>query len=96
MELGEKMSYLQGLLDGLDIDTSTKEGKLLVQMTEVMKEMMFLMRIWVQLKKIFTNVIVITVMIVVTTTMMIMILKIMISTMTKNSMRFAVLSVMKG
>ncbi len=39
MELGEKMSYLQGLLDGLDIDTSTKEGKLLVQMTEVMKEM---------------------------------------------------------
>ena len=39
MELGEKMSYLQGLLDGLEIDTSTKEGKLLVQMTEVMKEM---------------------------------------------------------
>lgn len=33
------MSYLQGMLDGLDIDTSTKEGKLLVQMTEVMHEM---------------------------------------------------------
>ncbi|MGN0612369.1 MAG: CD1247 N-terminal domain-containing protein [Porcipelethomonas sp.] len=39
MNLSEKMSYLQGLLDGLDIDTSTKEGKLLVQMTEVMSEM---------------------------------------------------------
>lgn len=39
MKLSEKMSYLQGLLDGLDIDTTTKEGKLLVQMTEVMQEM---------------------------------------------------------
>ena len=39
MKLTEKMSYLQGMLDGLDIDTSTKEGKLLVQMTEVMHEM---------------------------------------------------------
>lgn len=39
MNLSEKMSYLQGLLDGLEIDTSTKEGKLLVQMTEVMNEM---------------------------------------------------------
>lgn len=39
MDLGEKMSYLQGLLDGLEIDTTTKEGKLLVQVTEVMSEM---------------------------------------------------------
>jgi len=39
MKLTEKMSYLQGLLDGLDIDTSTKEGRLLVQMTEIMHEM---------------------------------------------------------
>ncbi len=39
MNLSEKMSYLQGLLDGLEIDTSTKEGKLLVQVTEVMSEM---------------------------------------------------------
>lgn len=39
MNLSEKMSYLQGLLDGLEIDTSTKEGKLLVQITEVMSEM---------------------------------------------------------
>ena len=27
MKLTEKMSYLQGLLDGLQVDTSTKEGK---------------------------------------------------------------------
>ena len=39
MELGEKMSYLQGLLDGLEIDRTTKEGKLLVQVIEVMREM---------------------------------------------------------
>ena len=39
MKLTEKMSYLQGLLDGLDIDTSTKEGKALVQMSEVMSEL---------------------------------------------------------
>jgi len=39
MKLTEKMSYLQGLIDGLEIDTKTKEGKALVQMTEVMKEL---------------------------------------------------------
>lgn len=39
MELSEKMSYLKGLLDGMEIDASTKEGKALVQMTEVMQEM---------------------------------------------------------
>ena len=39
MKLTEKMSYLQGLIDGLDIDSSTKEGKALLQMTEVMNEM---------------------------------------------------------
>ena len=33
------MSYLQGLLEGLEIDKSTKEGKALVQMAEVMSEM---------------------------------------------------------
>ena len=31
MKLTEKMSYLQGLLDGLEIDNSTKEGKALLQ-----------------------------------------------------------------
>lgn len=39
MKLTEKMSYLQGLFDGLEIDKSTKEGKILSQMTEVMSEM---------------------------------------------------------
>ena len=39
MKLTEKMSYLKGLLDGMEIDTTTKEGKALVKMTEVMQEM---------------------------------------------------------
>ncbi len=40
MKLGEKMSYLQGLIDGLDIDSSTKEGKALLQMADVMNEIL--------------------------------------------------------
>lgn len=39
MKLTEKMSYLQGLIAGLEIDASTKEGKALIQMSEVMAEM---------------------------------------------------------
>ena len=39
MKLTEKMSYLKGLIDGLDIDSSTKEGKAQLQMSEVMSEM---------------------------------------------------------
>lgn len=39
MKLTEKMSYLQGLIDGLNIDDSTKEGKALLAMTEVMNEL---------------------------------------------------------
>ncbi|MBQ8296666.1 MAG: hypothetical protein IJX77_02655 [Ruminococcus sp.] len=39
MKLTEKMSYLMGLIDGLDIDNSTKEGKALLQMADVMQEM---------------------------------------------------------
>lgn len=39
MKLTEKMSYLQGLIDGLDVDDSTKEGKALLQMADVMQEM---------------------------------------------------------
>lgn len=38
MKLTEKMAYLQGFIDALDINTSTKEGKALIQMSEVMKE----------------------------------------------------------
>ena len=39
MKLTEKMSYLQGLIDGLEIDASTEEGKALIQMSEVMSEL---------------------------------------------------------
>ncbi len=39
MKLTEKMSYLKGLLDGLEIDNSTKEGKALMQMADVMSEL---------------------------------------------------------
>ena len=39
MKLTEKMAYLQGLVDGLDIDESTKEGKVLLQMSGVLQEM---------------------------------------------------------
>ncbi|MBR3760944.1 MAG: hypothetical protein IKK47_08175 [Ruminococcus sp.] len=39
MNLNEKMSYLQGLLAGLELDTSTKEGKAITQMVEVMSEL---------------------------------------------------------
>lgn len=39
MKLGEKVSYLQGMVDGLDIDGSTKEGKTLIQMVSVLQEM---------------------------------------------------------
>ena len=39
MKLTEKMAYLKGYLDGTDIDTSSKEGKILVQMADVMQEM---------------------------------------------------------
>lgn len=39
MKLTEKMSYLQGMLAGLEIDSATKEGKAIIQMSEVMAEM---------------------------------------------------------
>lgn len=39
MKLTEKMSYLQGLIDGLEIDNTTKEGKALLQMSEVLSEL---------------------------------------------------------
>ncbi len=39
MKLTEKMSYLQGMLDGMEIDDSTKEGKAILKMSEVMSEM---------------------------------------------------------
>ncbi len=39
MKLTEKMSYLQGLIDGLDVDDSSKEGKAILQMADVMQEL---------------------------------------------------------
>ena len=39
MKLTEKVSYLKGLMDGLDINESTKEGKVLLQMIDLLEEM---------------------------------------------------------
>lgn len=39
MKLTEKVSYLQGMMDGLGLDDSTKEGKVLLQMSEILTEM---------------------------------------------------------
>lgn len=37
MKLSEQMSYLKGLVDGMEIDLSTKEGKVLSQIMEVLQ-----------------------------------------------------------
>lgn len=37
MKLSEQMSYLKGLVDGMEIDLSTKEGKVLAQIMEVLQ-----------------------------------------------------------
>lgn len=39
MKLSDRVSYLQGLMDGLDINDSTKEGKVLIQMADILREM---------------------------------------------------------
>lgn len=39
MKLTEKVSYLNGLMEGLEIDESTKEGKVLNQVASVLSEM---------------------------------------------------------
>lgn len=39
MKLTEKIAYMKGLLDGMELDNSTKEGKAILQMAEVMEEM---------------------------------------------------------
>jgi hypothetical protein len=39
MKLTEKMSYLKGYIDGIDLDTTSKEGKILANMADVMQEM---------------------------------------------------------
>ena len=39
MELSKKASYLQGLVDGLGVDESTKEGKIIRAMSQLLTEM---------------------------------------------------------
>lgn len=39
MKLTEKIAYMRGLLDGMELDAATKEGKAILQMAEVMEEM---------------------------------------------------------
>lgn len=39
MELMEKVAYLKGLMDGLELDTTTKEGKILAAIADVLQEM---------------------------------------------------------
>ena len=35
MKLTDKISYLNGLVDGMDLDMTTKEGKVVAQIMEV-------------------------------------------------------------
>jgi hypothetical protein len=39
MSLTEKVAYLNGLMSGLDINDSTPEGKVLLQMADILSEM---------------------------------------------------------
>lgn len=39
MSMNESVAYLKGLAEGLDIDTTTKEGKLLMAIIDVLEEM---------------------------------------------------------
>lgn len=38
MNLNDKIAYLQGLMDGLNFDCTTKEGKIIAQMVDILKE----------------------------------------------------------
>ena len=39
MKLGEKVSYLKGLMDGLELDQTTKEGKVIALMADILSDM---------------------------------------------------------
>ena len=39
MKLGEKVSYLKGLMEGLDIGESTKEGRIISVMADILQDM---------------------------------------------------------
>ena len=38
MKLGEKVAYLKGLIEGLDVNESTKEGKILAVMADILQD----------------------------------------------------------
>lgn len=38
MKLGEKVAFLKGLIEGLEIDDSTKEGKVILAIAEILAE----------------------------------------------------------
>ncbi len=38
MNITEKVAYLKGLMDGLDIDKSTKEGKIFAAMADILED----------------------------------------------------------
>lgn len=38
MKLGEKVSYLKGLIEGLEIDENTKEGKVIAVMADILQD----------------------------------------------------------
>lgn len=38
MKLGEKVSYLKGLMNGLELDESTKEGKVIALMADILSD----------------------------------------------------------
>lgn len=40
-DLRNKIAYLQGLAEGLDLDTSTKEGRILTNIIEILDDMAF-------------------------------------------------------
>ena len=39
MEITEKVAYLKGLAEGMELDASTKEGKVIAALTELISEM---------------------------------------------------------
>ncbi len=39
MKLGEKVSYLKGLMEGMELDQSTKEGRVIALMADILQDM---------------------------------------------------------
>ena len=49
MELSKRAAYLQGLVDGLGVDESTKEGKIIKAMSALLAEMPRPWRAWTRI-----------------------------------------------